>query len=92
MAIKPQTVIPAGFRITRCAPASKETVAKVIPLWKLMQAEEAALAAGFSSLKEAQAAEYSASENASERYFETYGACRADGLSVSDSLDAANGY
>jgi hypothetical protein len=92
MAIKTNTVLPPGFKVTRCAPASKEVVAKVVPLYKLLQAEEAALAAGFSSLKDAQAAQASASEHNSERYFETYGACRADGLSVSDSLDAANGY
>lgn len=80
MGIKPQTVIPAGFKVTRCPPGS----ANATPLWVLRKQEEQAIEAGFNTYREWQAF---LTENQTERRNEIFGAARLNGASISDALD-----
>ena len=80
MYVKKQTVLPAGVKVTKCAPG----VANATPIRNLR--DEWERHADLSALGQREA---DMSERNAEIAMETYGAARLSGMSVSDALDEA---
>lgn len=76
------TVIPAGFVITKCPPGE----ANAKSLRQLRKEEETALEMGYAGRVDRHRS--LAGESRSERYMEAVRDARASGLSTSDALDA----
>lgn len=86
--IKSNTVIPAGFKVTKCPPGE----ANATPLRTLREQEEKALSLGFSSVKEMSQCERWDRENHEETFMEHFHDARVAGLSVNDALDEARAW
>ncbi len=79
MQIKKNTVIPTGFKITKCVPGRFNGPSN----WELAQREERALASGESASR--------SDENRAERRAEIFGAALAGGLCADDALAELDG-